>query len=548
MALPASHMHPYYGCVSPAAAYDPVRTIFLFPPAESARTAADAEQFARASGWQALAEEEGALLVVPLAAHGWDRESPALPAELFAEIRGRVPTQSGRSLYGRDGMLWCWETLVDMVGYEDGAAFAGNALAACPGMFAAAALVGGVPDSYDRADEPSGHPMMPQVGPGYRLTNRQVPVCLWMLLEDARQGEEAVGYFSQGCGLSGPGRETVFGGVSARVWQDENAPARQIRLSEGMFVSSPELTGVIYRELFEKVIRWKCGPDGALAPLMGREALLESGRFRQERVQSGENGYDILVHVPKGREGERGLPLLFSLHGRGEPAWMFAQKNGWEQLADETGEFILAAPGSPENIWFLDRDGQAIKAMVELLAERYAADRSRIYLTGFSNGAMMTRQAGTSFPGLFAGLAPFNGPPSGVLPGAEAWPAALEALEAEGWQMPYFAYAGDRDPAAPAEKEELLERMLRLNGCGETPDAVYDGGNAYTPQRGYAEGGRQRTEVWLDGAGVPRAAMTVMEDMPHGAIPDESRSAWSFLRRYRRPEGSRKVVYVEGIE
>ena len=57
--LPVSHAHPYYGCLSPRAAYDPVRTIFLFPPDADARTEAEAARFAEAAGWKALAEENG---------------------------------------------------------------------------------------------------------------------------------------------------------------------------------------------------------------------------------------------------------------------------------------------------------------------------------------------------------------------------------------------------------------------------------------------------------------------------------------------------------
>jgi hypothetical protein len=33
-----------------------------------------------------------------------------------------------------------------------------------------------------------------------------------------------------------------------------------------------------------------------------------------------------------------------------------------------------------------------------------------------------------------------------------------------------------------------------------------------------------------------------MKDMPHGAIYDQSRAAWAFLKRFSRPEGSKKVI------
>lgn len=539
MRTPVSEKHPFYCYISTRACYDPVRTIYVCAPDRDAADMASLERFAVSSGWRDIAEADGAVLVLPLAKNGWSAESLTLLPELYAETQGKFPVPQGEGLYGRGGKLWCWETLICLAGYGEGAVYAGNALAAAPGRFTAAALVGGAPEDFSAADAPSAHFMTAGVSAGYDRKNRDIPVRLWMFLDRQEQGQAAARYFS---GAERPAGTGCFDGVPAALYGHDG----RVRLSAGAFGPEPALSALIYRELFAKTIRWKCGPDGALADLTGREELIRSGRFARHTVRSGGRDYDILVHVPKGREGQRGLPLLISLHGRGEPAWMFCQKNGWEELADETGAFLLAVPDSPENIWFLDRDGGALGAMVELLAAGYGVDRERIYLTGFSNGAMMTRQAGTRYASLFAGLSAWNGPPSEALPGADGWQEDLARLEEEGWQMPYFAYAGDRDGVAPPDREELLARMLRLNGCADrqSPDAVWTGTDRYAPDRGYRQGERMTSQVWLDGVGTPRVAMTVMGDMPHGAIPDESRSAWELLRRYRRPAGSREIAVI----
>ena len=174
---------------------------------------------------------------------------------------------------------------------------------------------------------------------------------------------------------------------------------------------------------------------------------------------------DVELSFELTAEQARGLPLVFSVHGRGEPAWMFAEKNGWDRLADETGAFLLAVPDSPENIWFLERDGGVFARMIDRLHSRYGIDRERVYLTGFSNGGMMTREAGTRYPQLFAALSPWNAPP------AETWPGFAEG----GWQMPCFIYLGDNDPVARGTEEPLLEQMLRaklLCGCADGPGAL----------------------------------------------------------------------------
>lgn len=35
-----------------------------------------------------------------------------------------------------------------------------------------------------------------------------------------------------------------------------------------------------------------------------------------------------------------------------------------------------------------------------------------------------------------------------------------------------------------------------------------------------------------------------MKNMPHGAIREQSRASWEFLRHFRRPEGSLVIEYL----
>ena len=381
----------------------------------------------------------------------------------------------------------------------------------------------------------------------YKTLNRELPVCLWLMVRERQEADAAVRYFNRSNGAQGPGCEEMFDDISATVYRAPDGGAAQVRISTGTFGPEPALARTVFSQLFERVIRWKNGPDGKLTPFMSRADFYASPRFALDSVVYGGRSYGFFVHVPEGLTAEqaRGLPLVFSVHGRGEPAWMFAEKNGWDRLADETGAFLLAVPDSPENIWFLERDGGVFARMIDRLHSRYGIDRERVYLTGFSNGGMMTREAGTRYPQLFAALSPWNAPP------AETWPGFAEG----GWQMPCFIYLGDNDPVARGTEEPLLEQMLRANCCaavrtagGFVPDAIYNGENHYTAARGYTEGERFGTAVYRDAQGVPRVCVTVMKNMPHGAIHDESRAAWEFMRRYRRPGNGKAVETVPHTE
>ncbi len=272
------------------------------------------------------------------------------------------------------------------------------------------------------------------------------------------------------------------------------------------------------------------------------------------------------------------MPLLFSVHGRGEPAWLFAEKNGWDVLADETRAFVLVCPDSPGNIWQLERDGLAFEAMITQICEDYGLDRTRVYLTGFSNGGAITREVGTTWPELFAAIAPFNAPVNA--PGLVAAEVVNPVFLSSGYELPYWVCVGDRDPAAGTDVDGQLEVMLAANRwaggseergavlsegqsnegptiCREAhskqsptfstrflPDEIRTAENYYTTTQGYHQGDRFKTLVYHGPDGLPRVAFTVMKNMPHGAIPEQSRAAWEFLRHFRRPAGGRQVEYL----
>ena len=425
---------------------------------------------------------------------------------------------------------------------------------------------------------------------------------------------------------------------------------------------------------FDRTVRWKTGSDGTLALHLGRTEFYQSNRFIHGSVTVGCLEYAYSVHLPEGCSAEdvRGLPLLFSVHGRGEPAWLFAEKNGWDVLADETRAFVLVCPDSPGNIWQLERDGLAFEAMITRICGDYGLDRTRVYLTGFSNGGAITREVGTTWPELFAAIAPFNAPVNA--PGLVAAEVVNPGFLSSGYELPYWVCVGDRDPAAGTDVDGQLEVMLAANrwaggseertavrcggrseekavpcggsseeraavccggsseekavhcggsseeraavccggrsekdravhneGCFEESSAVCCEGcpeegsavcceihseenravrsegqskeghtirreahskecptfptrflpneirtvdNYYTTSQGYLQGDRFKTLVYHGPDGLPRVAFTIMKNMPHGAIPEQSRAAWEFLRHFRRPAGSRQVEYL----
>ena len=88
----------------------------------------------------------------------------------------------------------------------------------------------------------------------------------------------------------------------------------------------------------------------------------------------------------------------------------FADKNGWDRLADETREFVYCSPDSPGNIWQLRRDGIALRHMIEKICDEYELDREQVYLSGFSNGQHLPGRQEASCLRCLRPSAPGTGP------------------------------------------------------------------------------------------------------------------------------------------
>lgn len=496
--------------------WTPAKSILVFAPAEAMGSADDLHRFAEACGWLEAAEQDGAVLILPISSSGWQGEDTAIVKQLYRAVWKDTASPDPRESLRN---VWCWETLIFAVGYQEGAVFAGNAAVDHPNAFAQVVLVDGVPDDYSGGEALSDRWLLPDASPGWNFRNREVPVSVRFL--GNCDTAEAVSYFRKD------------------VWPD------LVTVSVGAYGPEPETTRDIMSE-FATRIRWKNSPDGTPARLKPRAQMDTDGEYIRDTVEHGGNVYEFYTRLPKGVNDTRGLPVVVCMHGHGEPAWMFAQKNGWPELQDETGAFLFVSPDSPEHTWYVERDEGMQEKMLDKLEACYGIDRTRVYLTGFSNGAMATCWYGTRHPELYAALSPWNSPIRSF----------EDTLLHDGWEMPMFAVNGDLDHKMDVPRrsyKELFRTFILLNGgIPEGPavgvpwnwkyDEIWSAENRYTPENGYTQGERLRTYVYRNRMGESRFCFTVVRDMPHGAVPDEARATWEFVRQFSRPRGSKKIL------
>lgn len=172
---------------------------------------------------------------------------------------------------------------------------------------------------------------------------------------------------------------------------------------------------------------------------------------------------NYLLYLPEEYEssGETQWPLVLFLHGMGERGddVMTIKKHGLPKLADQRKfPFVIVSPQCPPHTyWTAEIDG--LKALVEEIADRYRIDRKRIYVTGLSMGGFGTWELASSYPNLFAAIAPICGG------GTAAKAAALK-------DVPVWAFHGAKDDVVPLSASEKMVQAVNAAG-GNAKLTVY---------------------------------------------------------------------------
>jgi predicted peptidase len=196
--------------------------------------------------------------------------------------------------------------------------------------------------------------------------------------------------------------------------------------------------------------------ERANAPFLGDSVgrLLER---RFDRSTSPSTVNDYLLYLPPGlRVDDKRWPVILYLHGRslrGHDLSML-ERYGLPRYLAEGRElpFIVVAPQLPDGQSWTDVDRLA--ALIEDILTRYPADRSRVYLTGYSMGGGGVWRMAQAYADMFAAAAPL----AALTPAhSGAWTRALTGL-------PLRVYHGTADEAAPFAGAAAMVGALQRDG------------------------------------------------------------------------------------
>ncbi|MEM8885140.1 MAG: alpha/beta fold hydrolase [Planctomycetota bacterium] len=149
-------------------------------------------------------------------------------------------------------------------------------------------------------------------------------------------------------------------------------------------------------------------------PKRANDLAASGARQRHHTIEVDGRARNFIVQAPSGRT-ER-LPVVFFFHGGGGRA---------ENLTDSSfrpivakGKLIAVYPQGVGNRWNDGRvhrrapdvdDVKFVRALFAELSKQYPVDRSRVFATGISNGAIFSHRLAAEASDLFAGIAPIVG-------------------------------------------------------------------------------------------------------------------------------------------
>jgi polyhydroxybutyrate depolymerase len=186
------------------------------------------------------------------------------------------------------------------------------------------------------------------------------------------------------------------------------------------------------------------------------------------------------LYLPSSYHGESKLPLVIALHGRGATgeSMILITRKGFNILADRD-RFIVMYPDAVELNWNDGRSDEEagdrahreniddvgfISVLIDLMINDYNADPKRIYVTGISNGAIMSYRLACELAVKIAAIAPVDG----------NIPYTLVKECRENRPVSVLAINNMNDPVVPFEGGEIYTHFrVKLGKVLSTDNSVY---------------------------------------------------------------------------
>jgi predicted peptidase len=228
-------------------------------------------------------------------------------------------------------------------------------------------------------------------------------------------------------------------------------------------------------------------PIGAAAQDADNLPVLAPGLHELTLARAGEPRIGYAISIPASYSPSTPTPLILALHygiGNLDSTGVGAdQVKGLIGPALEGLGAIIVAPDSIRGNWSTSENEKAVNALLDMVMARYAIDKKRVAVTGYSMGGSGSWHWAEKFPERF----------SAALPIASRPPAS-----AVGWRLPVLAIQSRDDQVVPFDP--TAARIAELQKAGVNARLIALTGVAHSEGGRFREPLRQAVpwllEVW----------------------------------------------------
>lgn len=189
-----------------------------------------------------------------------------------------------------------------------------------------------------------------------------------------------------------------------------------------------------------------------------------------------------IVHLPPGFSAEVQAPLVIALHPTGTTGAQFQSTSGWDVVSDAHG-VVVAYPdgglpagangGRVWNTWELTGaapdDSGFLAALIDRLQADFGIAACRVYMTGFSAGAMMTNTFAALHADRIAAIAPVSGGWITAYGGMESQLSPVRAVPTWIWRGSNETFTtGTGKNARPRDVQDQEQRAFWVAHNGAT--------------------------------------------------------------------------------
>ena len=260
------------------------------------------------------------------------------------------------------------------------------------------------------------------------------------------------------------------------------------------------------------------------------------------------------IHEPSAylKNPEKKLPLLLAIHGYSCTGALFAENSEWHEVGERRDFFTVYVSAYPSNKSFKGRtvplptwnaigmegetdDISFIREVLYKVKEKWPIDLERIYVSGHSNGSLMTQTLMKELPLEFAAFAPQGAQMHMNLNDTddlEKRDISPDDIIRPVWLMMGQEDIGDQDKIEPNNaNDRFLNMMCQVNGLDRDKFQVL-------------ENGKYRTLTFSNSDGIPLLKFTGILDTPHSFTQEFAQIYWDqFLCHFRRKDDG-SVLYT----